>query len=46
LRSQSIAALKEHHKQLKETWNITPSLEVVIPDKRLDEFCKEILSYV
>jgi hypothetical protein len=42
----SIAALKEHHTQLKETWSIKPSLEVAIPDKPLDQFCKEILSHV
>lgn len=42
----SIAALKEHHKQLKETWGIKTSLEVAIPDKPLDQFCKEILSHV
>ena len=42
----SIAALKEHHKQLKETWNIKPALEIAIPDKSLNEFCKEIMSHV
>jgi CRISPR system Cascade subunit CasC len=42
----SIAALKEHHKQLKETWSIKPTLEIAMPDKPLDEFCKEILSHV
>ncbi len=46
LMDASIAALKEHHKQLKETWGIMPSLEVAIPDKPLDQFCKEILSHV
>ena len=42
----SIDALREHHRQLKETWNIKPSLEVAIPEKSLDQFCKEILSHV
>lgn len=42
----SIAALKDHHNQLKQTWNIRPAVEVAIPDKPLDKFCKEILSHV
>ncbi len=42
----SIAALKEHHGQLKKTWGIKPSAEVAIPDKPLDEFCGEILRHV
>ncbi len=42
----SIASLKDHYKQLKQTWSISPALEVAIPDKPLDEFCKEILSHV
>jgi len=42
----SVAALKEHHEQLKKTWGIKPSLEIAIPDKPLDQFCAEILSYV
>ncbi len=46
LMEASIAALKEHHKQLKETWSIKPSLEIAIPDKPLDQFCREILSHV
>jgi len=46
LMDASIDALKEHHEQLKKTWGIKPSLEVAIPDKPLDEFCKEILSHV
>jgi CRISPR system Cascade subunit CasC len=41
----SVAALKEHHKGLKETWGITPAAEVAIPDKPLAEFCKEILNH-
>ncbi len=46
LMEASVAVLKEHHKQLKKTWGIKPSLEVAIPDKSLDQFCKEILSHV
>ena len=42
----SIDALKNHHEQLKTTWGIQPILEVAIPDKPLDEFCKEILTHV
>jgi len=42
----SIAALKEHHAQLKKTWGIKPVLEKSIPDTDLDTFCKEILTYV
>ena len=42
----SIDALKHHHEQLKQTWGIKPSVEVSIPDKPLDQFCKEILSHV
>ena len=46
LMDASIAALKEHHEQMKKTWGIKPAAEVAIPDKPLDEFCKEILSHV
>lgn len=46
LMDASIAVLKEHHEQLKNTWGIKPSLEVAIPDKPLDQFCAEILSHV
>jgi CRISPR system Cascade subunit CasC len=46
LMDASIAALKEHHEQLKKTWGIKPSVEVAIPDKPLDEFCEEILRHV
>lgn len=42
----SIAALKEHHEQLKKTWGIQPVVEVAIPDKSLDDFCKEIIAHV
>lgn len=46
LAAVSIAALKQHHEQLKETWGIKPALEVAIPDKPLNDFCKEIMSHV
>ncbi len=46
LAAVSIAALKQHHEQLKETWGIKPALEVAIPDKPLNDFCKEIISHV
>ena len=46
LMGASVAALKEHHEQLKKTWGIKPSLEIAIPDKSLDQFCAEILSHV
>ena len=46
LMEASIAALKEHHEQLKRTWGIKPSAEIAIPDKPLDEFCEEILHHV
>jgi CRISPR system Cascade subunit CasC len=46
LMEASIATLKEHHKWLKETWSIKPILEVAIPAKPLDQFCKEILGHV
>ena len=46
LMDDSIAAVKEHHEQLKKTWGIKPSAEVAIPDKPLDGFCEEILSHV
>ena len=46
LMDASVAALKEHHEQLKKTWGIKPSAEIAIPDKPLDEFCEEILRHV
>jgi CRISPR system Cascade subunit CasC len=46
LMDASIAALKEHHQQLKNTWGIKPSVEIAIPDKPLDAFCTEILRHV
>jgi CRISPR system Cascade subunit CasC len=46
LMQASIDALKGHHEQLKNTWGIKPSLEIVIPDEPLDQFCAEILRHV
>ena len=46
LMDASIAVLKEHHENSKETWGIKPSMEVAIPDKPLDQFCEEILRHV
>jgi hypothetical protein len=42
----SVAALKQHHLQLKKTWGIRPVAEVAIPDNSMDEFCAEILKHV
>jgi CRISPR system Cascade subunit CasC len=42
----SIASLKEHHAQLKKTWNIQTAVELAIPDVDLDTFCKEITAHV
>ncbi len=46
LMDASVAKLTEHYEQLKKTWGIKPAAEVSIPDKSLDEFCKEILRHV
>lgn len=42
----SIAALKQHHEQLKTTWGIKPTVEIAIPDVDLDTFCKRIITHV
>ncbi|HEV8722171.1 MAG TPA: type I-E CRISPR-associated protein Cas7/Cse4/CasC [Candidatus Binatia bacterium] len=42
----SIAALKEHHEQLKKTWGIKPVVEKAIPDTDLETFCTEIIAHV
>jgi CRISPR system Cascade subunit CasC len=42
----SIAKLKQHREQLEKTWGIKPKAEAAIPDKTIDEFCKEILQHV
>jgi CRISPR system Cascade subunit CasC len=42
----SVAALKDHHKRLKETWGIKPTVEVAIPDQPLHQFCGELLAHV
>ena len=41
--SPSIEALKSHHEQLKNTWNITAKTEVTIPEVDLNTFCTRIL---
>jgi CRISPR system Cascade subunit CasC len=46
LMDASIAALREHHEQLKKTWGIAPKLELVIPATNLDTFCREIIAHV
>jgi CRISPR system Cascade subunit CasC len=46
LMDASIAALKEHHEQLKNTWGIRLLAELAIPDKTLHQFCTEILRHV
>jgi len=46
LMDASVAALKQHHLQLKKTWGIRPVAEVAIPDNSMDEFCAEILKHV
>jgi CRISPR system Cascade subunit CasC len=46
LMEASIAALKEHHKNLRETWGIVPVEEVAIPEKHLAGFCEGILKHV
>jgi CRISPR system Cascade subunit CasC len=42
----SIAALQEHHAQLKKTWGIQTSADPAIPDRPLGEFCAELLGHV
>ena len=46
LMDASIAALREHHAQLKKTWGIKPTLEKAIPETDLDTFCREIVTHV
>ncbi|MGH8246516.1 MAG: type I-E CRISPR-associated protein Cas7/Cse4/CasC [Gammaproteobacteria bacterium] len=46
LMDASVTALKKHHEELKKTWGIKPAAEVAIPEKSLDELCKEILRHV
>ena len=42
----SISALRKYHESLKKTWSIEPVADVSIPNKPLDEFCKEIVKHV
>ena len=46
LMDSSIAALKEHHEQLKKTWGIKPVLDRAVPDTEFDTFCEEIVAHV
>ncbi len=46
LMDASATALKQHREQLEKTWGIKLAAQVSIPEKTLDEFCKEILSHV
>lgn len=46
LAKASIEALTEHHEQMKKTWGIKTAVEVAIPEKSLDAFCKEIVAHV
>ena len=43
---ESTDALKKEHEHLKTTWGIQTVAEVAIPDKSLDQFCREILKHV
>jgi hypothetical protein len=37
---ESIERLKEHHEELKQTWDITCEAEVAIPDVNLNAFAR------
>lgn len=42
----SIKALKDHFKQMKETWELTCTGEAELPDKTLPDFCRTLLKHV
>ena len=42
----SIAAMKDHHKKLKETWGIVSDLEIAIPEQPFSSLREEILRHV
>ncbi|OPZ30602.1 MAG: CRISPR system Cascade subunit CasC [Lentisphaerae bacterium ADurb.BinA184] len=42
----SVAALKQHHEQMKETWGIQTTAELAIPDTGLEDFCERIVVHV
>ena len=46
LLENSIERLKKHHADLYKTWDITPQLEIAMPENDLNTFCKEILQHV
>ena len=41
----SIAKLKGYHTDLKKTWDITPVVEVAIPDVGITEFINQLVSH-
>jgi CRISPR system Cascade subunit CasC len=42
----AIAKLKEHHVQLKRTWNLTTAAEAEIPEQDLNTFCQTLVNHV
>lgn len=42
----SAGKMMEHHDSLKATWGISTKHEAAIPNKTLDTFCTELVSYV
>lgn len=46
LLESSIALLKAHHNQLKETWGITCDVEVSLPEANLNAFCEALVKHV
>ena len=42
----SIAKMKEQHKNLKDNFGLKSLAEIGIPDKTLDDFCKELTGHV
>jgi CRISPR system Cascade subunit CasC len=43
---ESWERMKEHHGQLKETWDIETETEVVLPDDGLKKFCADLTKHV
>ena len=46
LTAKSVELLKAHHADLKKTWGIKTTAECAMPEKSLEEFCKELLAHV
>jgi CRISPR system Cascade subunit CasC len=42
----AITKLKEHHAQLKKTWNVATATEVEIPEQDLNTFCQTLVNHV